>query len=182
MRAAQRTFEGAYVRTALGQFGFSLVVLKVFTREFYPIGALFSALGCGLLAAAALRRREGNRQFFRDGARRKFRTSGNVRVPPLPRLLARIDGACADPSRSSRSSRASPSPPTPSSSCSSCGSSEPVVAWTFVCLSVCLFAAPLSVCRVLYFVMDFWIMYCGWTRAVEAPTVHVTMSSPSCRR
>lgn len=27
MRAAQRTFEGAYVRTALGQFSFSLYVL-----------------------------------------------------------------------------------------------------------------------------------------------------------
>ena len=29
VRAAQRTFEGAYVRTALSQFSFSLVVLKV---------------------------------------------------------------------------------------------------------------------------------------------------------
>ena len=29
IRAAQRTFEGAYVRTALGQFSFSLVILKV---------------------------------------------------------------------------------------------------------------------------------------------------------
>ena len=29
IRAAQRTFEGAYIRTALGQFSFSLVILKV---------------------------------------------------------------------------------------------------------------------------------------------------------
>lgn len=29
IRAAQRTFEGAYVRTSLGQFSFALVVLKV---------------------------------------------------------------------------------------------------------------------------------------------------------
>jgi hypothetical protein len=28
IRAAQRTFEGAYMRTALGQFSFALVVLK----------------------------------------------------------------------------------------------------------------------------------------------------------
>lgn len=41
IRAAQRTFEGAYIRTALGQFSFSLVVLKIFTSEFYGIGALF---------------------------------------------------------------------------------------------------------------------------------------------
>merc|ERR1711964_334167 len=35
IRAAQRTFEGAYIRTALGQFSFALVVLKIFTAEFY---------------------------------------------------------------------------------------------------------------------------------------------------
>lgn len=39
IRAAQRTFEGAYVRTSLGQFSFALVVLKIFTSEFYSIGA-----------------------------------------------------------------------------------------------------------------------------------------------
>ncbi|KAK5003162.1 hypothetical protein LTR28_010512, partial [Elasticomyces elasticus] len=31
VRAAQRTFEGAYIRTSLGQFSFALVVLKIFT-------------------------------------------------------------------------------------------------------------------------------------------------------
>lgn len=38
IRAAQRTFEGAYIRTSLGQFSFALVVLKIFTSEFYSIG------------------------------------------------------------------------------------------------------------------------------------------------
>ncbi|KAG7421634.1 hypothetical protein Forpe1208_v001012 [Fusarium oxysporum f. sp. rapae] len=42
VRAAQRTFEGAYVRTALGQFSFALIILRVFTEEFYAIGALFA--------------------------------------------------------------------------------------------------------------------------------------------
>lgn len=40
IRAAQRTFEGAYIRTSLGQFSFALVVLKIFTSEFYSIGML----------------------------------------------------------------------------------------------------------------------------------------------
>ncbi|KAF3355507.1 hypothetical protein VdG1_06919 [Verticillium dahliae VDG1] len=31
IRAAQRTFEGAYMRTALGQFSFALIILKIFT-------------------------------------------------------------------------------------------------------------------------------------------------------
>ncbi|TGZ82120.1 hypothetical protein EX30DRAFT_370799 [Ascodesmis nigricans] len=78
IRAAQRTFEGAYIRTALSQFSFALVVLKIFTREFYPIGALFSAFGLCILMVAWVRRGSGNRQFFREGERRKFRTSGNV--------------------------------------------------------------------------------------------------------
>jgi hypothetical protein len=85
IRAAQRTFEGAYIRTALGQFSFALVVLKIFTAEFYSIGALFATYGAGILGVSMYRRYEGNRQFFSevgdDGmGRKKFRTSGNAVV------------------------------------------------------------------------------------------------------
>ncbi|KAL8828333.1 MAG: hypothetical protein Q9191_002651 [Dirinaria sp. TL-2023a] len=85
LRAAQRTFEGAYIRTALGQFSFSLVILKIFTAEFYSIGALFAMYGAGILLISLLRRQQGNKQFFseigQDGLnRKKFRTSGNVVV------------------------------------------------------------------------------------------------------
>jgi uncharacterized membrane protein YidH (DUF202 family) len=83
IRAAQRTFEGAYIRTALGQFSFSLIVLKIFTSEFYSIGALFAVYGAGILFTSLFRRQQGNKQFFsevgEDGLHRKrFRTSGNV--------------------------------------------------------------------------------------------------------
>ncbi|KAJ6780142.1 hypothetical protein PWT90_10515 [Aphanocladium album] len=83
IRAAQRTFEGAYMRTALGQFSFSLVILKIFTDEFYPIGALFAVYGTAILLVAVYRRYEGQRQFFTkesaDGLlTRKFRTSGDT--------------------------------------------------------------------------------------------------------
>lgn len=83
IRAAQRTFEGAYIRTAIGQFSFALIVLKIFTAEFYSIGALFAVYGAGIMAVGAFRRSEGNKQFFsevgEDGLqRKKFRTSGNV--------------------------------------------------------------------------------------------------------
>ncbi|KAJ5643137.1 uncharacterized protein N7484_005644 [Penicillium longicatenatum] len=85
VRAAQRTFEGAYVRTALSQFSFALVVLKIFTAEFYSIGALFAIYGTGVLIIGLFRRSQGNRQFFseigEDGVHRhKFRTSGNAVV------------------------------------------------------------------------------------------------------
>jgi hypothetical protein len=83
VRAAQRTFEGAYVRTALSQFSFALVVLKIFTSEFYSTGALFAIYGTGVLLIGLYRRAQGNRQFFsevgEDGVHRhKFKTSGNA--------------------------------------------------------------------------------------------------------
>lgn len=83
VRAAQRTFEGAYVRTALSQFSFALIILRIFTAEFYSIGALFAVYGTGVLLISLFRRQQGNRQFFSeigdDGVhRRKFRTSGNA--------------------------------------------------------------------------------------------------------
>ncbi|KAF0645169.1 hypothetical protein FPSE5266_04619 [Fusarium pseudograminearum] len=64
IRAAQRTFEGAYVRTALGQFSFALIILKVFTEEFYAIGALFAVYGVAVMLVAVYRRYEGQNQFF----------------------------------------------------------------------------------------------------------------------
>lgn len=64
IRAAQRTFEGAYMRTALSQFSFALIILKIFTSEFYAIGALFAAYGSAILLVAIFRRYEGNSQFF----------------------------------------------------------------------------------------------------------------------
>lgn len=71
------------MRTALGQFSFALVILRVFTEEFYPIGALFALYGTAILLVAAYRRYEGQRQFFTDKGddgilRRKFRTSGDT--------------------------------------------------------------------------------------------------------
>ena len=83
IRASQRTFEGAYVRTALGQFSFALVVLKIFTSEFYSIGALFSLYGAGVLFTSVYRRQLGHEQFFSeieaDGRQhKKFKTCGAI--------------------------------------------------------------------------------------------------------
>lgn len=83
VRAAQRTFEGAYMRTALGQFSFALVIVKIFTEEFYAIGALFAVYGAAVLLVAMYRRYQGNRQFFSaespDGTvKKKFKTSGDT--------------------------------------------------------------------------------------------------------
>lgn len=76
------------MRTALGQFSFALIILKIFTSEFYAIGALFAVYGAAVMLVAAYRRYHGNRQFFTRGRppasvrdpRRFFRTSGNAVV------------------------------------------------------------------------------------------------------
>lgn len=65
--------------------GNSRVILKIFTAEFYSIGALFAMYGAGILFISLFRRQQGNKQFFseigEDGLnRKKFRTSGNVVV------------------------------------------------------------------------------------------------------
>lgn len=52
------------MRTALSQFSFSLIILKIFNSEFYPIGALFAVYGAAVMLVAIFRRYEGNRQFF----------------------------------------------------------------------------------------------------------------------
>ena len=70
------------MRTALGQFSFALIILKVFTAEFYAIGALFAVYGATVMACAMYRRYEGNRQFFKtmdhEGkVTSKFRTCNN---------------------------------------------------------------------------------------------------------
>jgi hypothetical protein len=73
IRAAQRTFEGAYVRTAIGQFSFALIVLKIFTAEFYSIGALFAVYGTGILFISLFRRQQGMFGVaIRRGRRRSF--------------------------------------------------------------------------------------------------------------
>ncbi|CCU76826.1 hypothetical protein BGHDH14_bgh02062 [Blumeria hordei DH14] len=83
IRAVQRTFEGAYVRTALGQFSFALVILKMFTREFYGFGALFALHGFGIFSLSIYRRHQAQRLSFSDPSgqgshsQRMFRTSGN---------------------------------------------------------------------------------------------------------
>lgn len=76
IRASQRTFSGAYWRTAISSFSFSLVILKIFTREFYRVGIVFVVFGFVMLGVATVRKRQSNKQFL--DPKSKFETSGNV--------------------------------------------------------------------------------------------------------
>ncbi|CAI5758906.1 unnamed protein product [Candida verbasci] len=46
IRAHQRTYEGAYTRTAIGCLAFSLLIIKLFSKEFLPIGTAYTIYGC----------------------------------------------------------------------------------------------------------------------------------------
>ncbi|KAI7882076.1 hypothetical protein K492DRAFT_160936 [Lichtheimia hyalospora FSU 10163] len=74
LRARQRTFEGAYWRTALAAFSTGLLILKVFTREFYKIGITFFVFGLAMLAIAVWRRRTAGDVFDLSIP---FKTSGD---------------------------------------------------------------------------------------------------------
>ncbi|KAJ7699338.1 hypothetical protein B0H17DRAFT_1049491 [Mycena rosella] len=63
LRARQRTFHGAYSRTALSNLGYSLTILRLFDPRFYRIGLLFAVLGASLYVLAFLRSRHSRHDF-----------------------------------------------------------------------------------------------------------------------
>ncbi|KAF7297347.1 hypothetical protein MIND_00968100 [Mycena indigotica] len=63
LRARQRTFHGAYTRTALGNLGYALAILRLFDHRFYAIGLLFAILGAALYVLAFLRARHSRHDF-----------------------------------------------------------------------------------------------------------------------
>ncbi|KAF8900433.1 hypothetical protein CPB84DRAFT_1028882 [Gymnopilus junonius] len=63
IRARQRTFHGAYSRTALGSLGYALTILRLFDRAFHRIGLLFAILGGLLFILAFIRSRHSTHDF-----------------------------------------------------------------------------------------------------------------------
>ncbi|KAJ6463522.1 hypothetical protein C8R45DRAFT_1107858 [Mycena sanguinolenta] len=80
LRARQRTFHGAYSRTALSNLGFSLTILRLFDPRFHRIGLLFAVLGAALYVLAFLRARH-SRHDFADHDKPEDSTTPSVRRP-----------------------------------------------------------------------------------------------------
>lgn len=113
IRARQRTFGGAYARTALGNLGYSILFLKLFDRRFYKskmarlppvikclhrflaVGLLYALLAAFLLVIASIRAKH-NKHDFADHPdseefySRAIQTKGqsNVRVFGRPFVTA----------------------------------------------------------------------------------------------
>ncbi|KAI1302183.1 hypothetical protein EDD11_005649 [Mortierella claussenii] len=73
IRARERTFDGAYWRTAMKSFSTGMIILRLFTKAFYKIGIIFVAFGMALLCISVLRRKAAGDVFDQ---RKPFETSG----------------------------------------------------------------------------------------------------------
>lgn len=89
IRAHQRTYEGAYTRTAIGCFAFSILIIKIFSKEFLPIGTIYTIYGSVVFIIGYYKSKSVD--FFYNPAKDKeyFKTSGNSVV-----LLTLISLAC----------------------------------------------------------------------------------------
>ncbi|EPQ32204.1 uncharacterized protein PFL1_00401 [Pseudozyma flocculosa PF-1] len=56
-RAVQRTFDGAYARTALGQLCYAVVILRLFQEKFFYVGLAYSLFAVGFIPIAVYRYR-----------------------------------------------------------------------------------------------------------------------------
>ncbi|TFK90919.1 hypothetical protein K466DRAFT_516331 [Polyporus arcularius HHB13444] len=65
LRARSRTFDGAYGRTAIGNLGYALTILRLFDRRFFRIGILYTVLA-GLIFIIAFFRQRHSRHDFAD--------------------------------------------------------------------------------------------------------------------
>ncbi|KAH9943920.1 hypothetical protein B0H21DRAFT_747582 [Amylocystis lapponica] len=74
LRARQRTFDGTYMRGALGSLGYAVTVLRLFDHRFHRIGIIYTVLAGALYALAFFRQRH-SRHNFADC----YRSSGNAR-------------------------------------------------------------------------------------------------------
>lgn len=55
IRAYQRTFDGAYTRTALGQLSYAILILRLFERDFYWCGLIYTILAVQLIFVGVYR-------------------------------------------------------------------------------------------------------------------------------
>ncbi|KAJ7607337.1 hypothetical protein FB45DRAFT_806856 [Roridomyces roridus] len=84
IRARQRTFHGAYSRTALSNLGYSLTILRLFDTRFHTIGLLFAILGAVLYVLAFLRATH-SRHDFADEHKSEVDTVASL--VPRPRVI-----------------------------------------------------------------------------------------------
>lgn len=77
IRAHQRTYEGAYTRTAIGCLSFSILIIKLFSKEFLPIGTIYTIYGCLLYFLGVFKSSRVDVYYNPDKDMEMFTTSGD---------------------------------------------------------------------------------------------------------
>lgn len=77
VRASQRTFDGAYIRTAFSELTFGLVILRLFSKEFLPVGTVYTVHALAMVILAIYQRWKTDLLFLKY-LDREFVTSGNL--------------------------------------------------------------------------------------------------------
>ncbi|KAL7662795.1 DUF202 domain-containing protein [[Candida] zeylanoides] len=77
VRAHQRTYEGAYTRTAVGALSFAIVIIKLFSKEFLPIGTVYTVYGCLLYFFGVYKSASVDVFYNPDRDQMLYRTAGN---------------------------------------------------------------------------------------------------------
>lgn len=77
VRAHQRTYDGSYTRAAIGCLSFSILVIKLFSKEFLLIGTIYTIYGSILYFMGVLNSRHVHRYYDYRNHMDYFVTSGN---------------------------------------------------------------------------------------------------------
>ncbi|KAL5521515.1 hypothetical protein ACEPAF_2263 [Sanghuangporus sanghuang] len=86
IRARQRTFSGAYTRTALGNLGYAITVLRLFDKRFYHIGLIYTILAALLFILSFFRSRH-SRHDFADRYLQNIDSTGERYKVPIIKTL-----------------------------------------------------------------------------------------------
>ncbi|PRT55614.1 hypothetical protein B9G98_03234 [Wickerhamiella sorbophila] len=77
VRASQRTFDAAYIRTAFSELTFGLIILRLFSKEFLPVGTVYTIQSLCMIVLALHQRWQYKVLFLRD-IDGDFVTSGQI--------------------------------------------------------------------------------------------------------
>lgn len=76
VRAAQRTFEGAYIRSAFSELTFGLIILRLFAKEFLYVGTVYT-IHAIFMVFLSLYQRQQKEKIFLETPDMEFVTSGH---------------------------------------------------------------------------------------------------------
>ncbi|KAH3670332.1 hypothetical protein WICMUC_004901 [Wickerhamomyces mucosus] len=77
IRAQQRTYDGAYTRASIATLSFALLITKLFSKSFLPIGILYCVYG-SIIYIIGMTRSNHMNAFLLGDDKLYYKTSGNT--------------------------------------------------------------------------------------------------------